>query len=390
MAEHHSFEDILIENEYYNNLMVREFSMALDHTTQSYKYYWLEAIVQCMVMGMESISMESIVDEMIANAWYTVREFHIHLTGIKSKGTHDDLLEILVNKLANLSNLPSNASHDEIVLKARQHHASFEKEIIDVVKYVPYRALSSFFHLKKGERFQDNFAWFENQVAKEQLWNELPYRFGGGMSWNKTVYFNPAWIAMFQDNAVQFLSWINNKKAMWLQKNNPEVPGIVYKLQPLNEKERQLKCVRNLWKGILSQEGSQLENVFSEDFIQVDCFAIDHFIPWSFVMNDELWNLMPMDSSLNSSKNNKLPEWEPFFPKYARNQYLLYSQVKKNDAIHKLFENCYKDNLHSLWAIQDLYGKDHENQESFQNILDENMKPVYDSARRQGYAIWKL
>ncbi|MFR7631082.1 MAG: HNH endonuclease signature motif containing protein [Lachnospira eligens] len=29
---------------------------------------------------------------------------------------------------------------------------------------------------------------------------------------------------------------------------------------------------------------------------------MDHFIPWSFVMNDELWNLMPMDSSLFSKK----------------------------------------------------------------------------------------
>ncbi|MFR9100682.1 MAG: hypothetical protein ACLVI9_14025 [Anaerostipes hadrus] len=25
-------------------------------------------------------------------------------------------------------------------------------------------------------------------------------------------------------------------------------------------------------------------------------------------MNDELWNLMPMDASLNSSKSNRLPK----------------------------------------------------------------------------------
>ncbi len=37
------------------------------------------------------------------------------------------------------------------------------------------------------------------------------------------------------------------------------------------------------------------------------------FIPWSFVMNDELWNLMSIDSSLKSSKSNKLLRWEPFF-----------------------------------------------------------------------------
>ena len=28
-------------------------------------------------------------------------------------------------------------------------------------------------------------------------------------------------------------------------------------------------------------------------------YDVDHFVPWSFVMNDELWNLMPMNFSEN-------------------------------------------------------------------------------------------
>lgn len=44
-------------------------------------------------------------------------------------------------------------------------------------------------------------------------------------------------------------------------------------------------------------------------------------------MNDELWNLMPMDSSLNSSKSNKLPKWEPFFKRFAENQFVLYGMI---------------------------------------------------------------
>ena len=35
-------------------------------------------------------------------------------------------------------------------------------------------------------------------------------------------------------------------------------------------------------------------------------------------MNDELWNLMPMDASLNSSKSNRLPKWNPFFQNFAQ------------------------------------------------------------------------
>ena len=112
-----------------------------------------------------------------------------------------------------------------------------------------------------------------------------------------------------------------------------------------------------------------------------------NFIPWSFVMNDELWNLMPMDSSLNSSKSNRLPKWNPFFKVFAKNQYLLYEMINARPDLHKRFEACYRDNLHSIWAGQELYRKGNS-REVFCNILEKNMMPVYDSARRQGYEIW--
>ena len=104
-------------------------------------------------------------------------------------------------------------------------------------------------------------------------------------------------------------------------------------------------------------------------------------------MNDELWNLMPMDSSLNSSKNNRLPKWKPFFEIFAGNQFILYQKIYEMPELHKLFEACYRDNLHSIWAVRELYtfGK---NRQEFCHILEKNMQPVYDSARRQGYEIW--
>ena len=54
-----------------------------------------------------------------------------------------------------------------------------------------------------------------------------------------------------------------------------------------------------------------------------------------------------------------------------------------------LYEACYRDNLHSIWANQELYRKGNSREE-FRVILEKNMRPVYDSARRQGYEIWNL
>ncbi len=48
-----------------------------------------------------------------------------------------------------------------------------------------------------------------------------------------------------------------------------------------------------------------------------------------------------------------------------------------------------KDNLHSIWANQELY-RPGNTLEEFGNILEKNMRPVYDSARRQGYEMWNM
>jgi len=149
---------------------------------------------------------------------------------------------------------------------------------------------------------------------------------------------------------------------------------------------RKLSKVRNLWEGILEQ--ARIRDVFTGREIVPKRYDVDHFVPWSFVMNDELWNLMPMESWLNSSKSNRLPKWDPFFSRFADNQYIMYGLVHEKPELRRLFEACYRDNLHSIWAGQELY-RPGNTKEVFQNILHKNMQPVYDSARRQGYEVWE-
>ena len=96
---------------------------------------------------------------------------------------------------------------------------------------------------------------------------------------------------------------------------------------------------------------------------------------------------MPMDSSLNSSKSNKLPLWDPFFRKFSGNQFALYQLIQEKPGIHKLYESCWRDNLHSIWAGQELY-RPGNTRETFDAILQTNMQPIYESAKRQGYEVW--
>ena len=375
-----------LDQKYYNNLDIEGFSQMMKDPSFCYKFYWLEAIVKLIAENVRETTFDAIIDEMISNAWYSVREFHVHLSGIQSDGGVRDGLERAIMLLTELSDLPANASKVEIKNEIRKHNDALKKYKEQLTNMVPYRALAGFF-AKSG----DVVDWgstvrmtkYIKQFSEEKIL--LPYTFGESSKLKKQVYFNSEWIDMIQDNAVSILGWIQYEKVKWLQNNNPEVPGLVYKLAPLDEKMRKLGKVRKLWNGIL--ELTEIRDVFKDEPIVFKEYDVDHFVPWSFVMNDELWNLMPMDSSLNSVKSNKLPHWDPFFERFATNQFVMYELISQKPGLHKLFEACYRDNLHSIWAGQELY-RPGNSRIQFYNILQKNMRPVYDSARRQGYEVW--
>ncbi len=377
-----------ISGEYHNTLDLEGFARMMKDPSYCYKFYWLEAIVKLILEGVTETTFDAVIDEMICNAWYSVREFHVHLSGMQLDGQVRDGLERAILTLTELSSLPANASKVEIKNAIKEHNTTLRSAKVQLTNMVPYRALAGFFdNVGVAVEWEKKTKLIENIeiINRERLL--LPYTLGMSSNLKKEIRFQKPWIAMIQDNAVAILGWIQYEKVKWLQNNNPEVPGLVYKLMPMDEKMRKLGHVRKLWEGILTF--SEVRDVFTDKPVRPKEYDVDHFIPWSFVMNDELWNLMPMDSSLNSSKSNRLPKWDPFFIRFADNQYLLYRMIHEKDAIRKLFEACYRDNLHSIWAGQELYRKGNS-KEQFYNVLQKNMRPVYDSAKRQGYEVWGL
>ena len=381
-------ENVLnIKVQYYNELDIQGFSQMLKDPSFCYKFYWLEAIVNLISEGITETTFDAIIDEMIANAWYSVREFYIHLSGLQADGMVRDGLERAILQLTELSTLPANASNIEIKNAIGEYNSELKRFKEQLTNMVPYRALAGFFARSK-EKAEWNSIRRMTTYIKEINDNitPLPYVLGESSKLKKEVRFHQDWIKMIQDNTVNILGWIQYEKVKWLQNNNSEVPGLIYKLAPMNEKMRKLSNVRKLWEDVL--EVQKIRDVFTGNEIVPRKYDVDHFIPWSFVMNDELWNLMPMDSSLNSSKSNHLPKWNPFFKDFAYNQYILYGMIHENANIHKRFEACYRDNLHSIWAGQELYRKGNT-EEEFYNILEKNMLPVYESARRQEYEIWE-
>lgn len=157
----------------------------------------------------------------------------------------------------------------------------------------------------------------------------------------------------FRDNYATIHGWIELKKVRYLQGRNPGVPGIIYKLEPENTKLRKLRYVRELWTSVMDLR--PVYDIYSEEKMSEKNFDIDHFVPWSFVANDELWNLMPMEKRLNCSKNNRLPAWDKYFQGFADNQFMMFECVQEKEKVKEIFGKCYRDNLVTPWSLEQLY-----------------------------------
>lgn len=117
---------LMIDEKYYNTLDIESFSLMMKNPSYCYKFYWLEAIVQLISEGIKETTFDAIIDEMICNAWYSVREFHIHLSGMQLDGQVRDGLERAVLLLAELSDLPANASKVEIKNAIAEHREALK------------------------------------------------------------------------------------------------------------------------------------------------------------------------------------------------------------------------------------------------------------------------
>ena len=371
---------------YSNQLDLKNFIHMLDDTTECYKFYWFDAILSIMAEGKFEIEFDRIIDQMIIDAWYSVSEYHLHLGLKDSTGKIMNSLERAVEKLMKHTELDSEAGKEKIAAEIKRQKQLIREEKYQISKMVPYRLLSPFLvevggNDKIWNQKKHLIAYIKEMNGK----NSLPYIIEDAIALKKRVVINEEWRQMLLDYMVPIRSWIKLKKIRYLQDRNPGVPGIIYKLEPENERSRKLVHVRKLWNAIL--ELSPVRDIYSDNLISPKEYEVDHFIPWSYIANDEIWNLVPMESSLNSSKNNKLPRWEIYFKRFADRQFGMYSQVQQSDILLKLFYECRRDNLASIWASEELY-QPGISEEKFMNILDNNMKPIYDSACVLGYGVW--
>lgn len=81
------------------NLNIEGFVHMLDDPTECYKFYWLDSLMQLLADDRHTVSFDDIIVGMIADAWYSVTEYHLRLGTKDVHGNSVNSIERAVNKL---------------------------------------------------------------------------------------------------------------------------------------------------------------------------------------------------------------------------------------------------------------------------------------------------
>ena len=85
------------------------------------------------------------------------------------------------------------------------------------------------------------------------------------------------------------------------------VPAVSEKTAPPLQRDS-LAAQTRYWKKVIAATPEPLLCIYSGRQITPDGFHLDHFLPWTFVCHDALWNLLPVSPDANSAKSNRLPD----------------------------------------------------------------------------------
>ncbi|MCG3775480.1 MAG: hypothetical protein JW395_2320 [Nitrospira sp.] len=339
-------------------------------TTNSYKLVWFLALLSLLKRDGPVLRLTDLLTEMAVTAWHPVCCFRL------SFGPRDKLQEV-IRGLQPLSGLPPTASPDTI----RDFFAgsTLARGKVDYFKrYVPTRFLTP---------------WFEEDLRGMEDWSRdaaiktlARLSQGGPVSslyWFPTdggeaIRVSDSWREFLMENFAVVQSFAEHNFALYLQARNPNVPAVLNKLHAPSA--RQLTGARRFWRHVQTQfkrNGKSYEflDIYSQRVLS-DGFTIDHFLPWSYVVHDLLWNLTPVEPTTNSSKSDRLPDLDLYLPNFSRLHLLAISAARGHPKYLDDYADCFKQDAAGLLAL---------NENELETKYREIMLPQTQIARNQGF-----
>ncbi|MDU8965038.1 MAG: HNH endonuclease domain-containing protein [Clostridium sp.] len=339
----------------------------------SYKMYWLLGILEEVNLGNIEITFKRLVARMLTAAWYPTLQYKLYF------GQFDNLVKS-INYISSIYCVPTNINNNELLeFICSLDDNILNKQMKDLTNNVPYMLLTPFFDDKiKGTSSSKRVRKIIELSLSE---SGVLYKI---IKDSNNIVMDEDWAIYMKSNYKVIKSWIYYKLSCFLQKRNPNVPAIIFKLDP--PISRSLSKSTRIWTSIIADRN--VKDIYTgrefsrENYDELGVLSIDHFIPWSFVMHDEMWNLVPTFKNINSSKSDKLLRYENYIDDFCDIQYEAFSFMCDNNRKKDL--EPYVDILR-LENPLDFYK--YKGKEGFSEKLKTSIAPIYQIAVNQGFSV---
>jgi hypothetical protein len=354
-----------------DELDIASLSAVFQNTTNSYKFYWFLAILDHLQENGERLilSKQDIALRMLANVWYPLDYYKLSFGGqdgfkqvaasISSK--------IEVDNSLNAPSLLQQFTHQFSVSELTELGKEINRKL---TRFVPFRFIRPF--LESDIRgIPDSKVNTTVEKLSNELFDAKPGRVVYRIS-SDAIEMNPMWANYFQKHQGILRGFIHWHLVKFMQKYNPNVIGLTEKLE--KPAKRDLNIANRFWRGYLAENPATI-CIYSGELITKQNLSLDHFLPWSYVAHDQLWNIIPMPKNINSSKGNSLPSFERYFEKFSALQYQAVQFYVKKGTL-KLLEDYDQILRQSLVDMSE---------ESFRELLKSHILPHFQSARNLGF-----
>lgn len=330
------------------------------NTTATYKFYWFVAMMDIIVKERKTrISFWEIIAGMVAESWYPIHYFKLSFG--KSDSLFDKSLEI-----QQVYQISIDSAQEKIKRYLLDNLNETKKFLRVFTLNVPYRFLSPWI----------KYTYDDDVVTKSQRFeNECLYAIYGD-----EIVINDKWIDYLTEHYAILRAFAFWNLTEFLQKRNPNVPDVPSKLiKPIQRDS--LTKQHKFWDTYIETIGS-IKCIYTDKKIFAKQYDLDHFVPWSFVSHNLLWNLIPADSSVNSSKSNNLPPLDIYLKPYAKLHHEALKTLYPKNPNNTIFEDYLTiyDSVLELTRMSD---------GDFCNVFRKTFTPMVQIAENMGFKIWQ-
>jgi transcriptional regulator with XRE-family HTH domain len=370
------------------NVDVSALSRLFLDTTTSYKYLFFISLLDILKRRqfdvLSPISFQEIIVEMLANAWYPHSYFKL------SFGSQDKLSKKLDSLTLEIGEpILKFTDTDKKLLRKTIASQDLKDVVSHLRKYVPFRLIIPFLEkeLEGVNRGKGNELDIAMPAIAEKYFesNKPLYQFDSNKySECRSIVFHPDWALYIEKHFALVRGWTSWEWLNYMQQRNPSVPGIVNKIF-MPQQRGSLSNQTKYWKLVLQHQS--VSCIYSGKPLDANKISLDHYLPWSFVAHDQIWNLIPVIPEVNSSKSNNLPD-KHYLKIFIDVQHLGLTTVHNN-----LGEKAWNNYIEPFVSDLRMCSEDLLDLERLENAYANTVQPLMLLAENQGFSpnwIYKL